>query len=96
MLRGAAGTIGTDHHLMRVKIRLHLRSRRKNANSKKINVDSTKLKDDKLLEAFQKDLQNTFENTKDDTISIDQKYERFLSQLKEKAKYHFPTDKTMN
>ena len=96
MLRGAAGTIGTDHHLMRVKIRLHLRSRRKNANSKKINVDSTKLKDDKLLEAFQKDLQNTFENTKDDTISIDQKYELFLSQLKEKAKYHFPTDKNMN
>ena len=96
MLRGAAGTIGTDHHLMRAKIKIHLKSRRKNVNSKKINVDSAKLKDDKLLEAFQKDLHDIFDNAKDDTISIDQRYELFLSQIKEKAKYHFPVDKNTN
>jgi exonuclease III len=36
MFRGAAGAIGTDHQLMRVKIRIHLKSRRKNVNSKKM------------------------------------------------------------
>jgi hypothetical protein len=96
MLRGATGTIGTDHHLMRVKIKIHLKSRRKNVTSKKINVDSAKLKDEKLLEAFQKDLHDIFDNAKDDTISIDQRYELFLSQIKEKAKYHFPVDKNTN
>jgi hypothetical protein len=55
ILRAAAGTRGTDHHLMLVKMRIHLKNRRKNVNQKKINVDSTKIKDDKLLAAFQKD-----------------------------------------
>ena len=96
MPRGAAGSIGTDHHLMRAKIKIHLKSRRKYVNSKKINVDSAKLKDDKLLEAFQKDLHDIFDNAKDDTISIDQRYELFLSQIKERAKYHFYVDKSTN
>jgi hypothetical protein len=54
MFRRAAGAIETGHHLMRVKIRMHLKSRRKNVSSKKMNVDMTKLNDGKLLEAFQK------------------------------------------
>ena len=93
MLRGAAGSIGTDHHLMRAKIKIHLKSRRKNVNSKRVNVDSAKLKDDKLLETFQKALQYILDTASDDTINIDQRYELFLSQIKEKAKYHFPVDK---
>jgi hypothetical protein len=96
MLRGAAGTTGTDRHLMRTKIKIHLKSIRKNVNSKKINVDSAKLKDDKLPEAFQKDLHDVFNNAKDDIISIDQRYELFLSQTKEKANHHFPVDKNTN
>ena len=96
MLTGAAGSIGTNHHLMRAKIKIHLKSRRKYVNSKKINVDSAKLKDDKLLEAFQKDLHDIFDNAKDDTISIDQRYELFLSQIKERAKHHFYVDKSTN
>ena len=95
MLRGAVGAIGTDHHLMRVKIRMHLKPRKK-VKSKKIHVDSTKLKDDKLLEAFQKDLHDTLNDAKDDTTSIDEKYDMFLSQIKEKAKQHFPVDKNSN
>ena len=96
MLRKAAGSIGTDHHLMRAKIKIHLKSRRKYVNSKKINVDSAKLKYDKLLEAFQKDLHDIFDNAKDDTISIDQRYELFLSQIKERAKHNFYVDKSTN
>jgi hypothetical protein len=61
-----------------------------------MNVDSTKLKDDKLLEAFQKDLYDILDDAKDDTISIDKRYEQFLSKIKEKAKYHFPVDKNTN
>ena len=37
---------------------MHLKTKRKNVGSKKIYVESTKLKDKKLLEAFQKDLHN--------------------------------------
>jgi hypothetical protein len=96
MLRRAAVFIGTYHHLMRVKTRMHLKSRRKKINSMRLNVDSTKLKDDKLLEAFQKDLYDIMDHAKDDTISIDERYELFLSKLKEKAKYHFPVDKNTN
>ena len=85
MFRRVAGTIGTKHHLMRVKIRMHLKSRRKYVNAKKMNVDSTKLKDDKLLETFQKDLSDIIYEATDDTISIDKRYELFLSQIKEKT-----------
>ncbi len=52
-----------------------------------MNTDSTKLKDDKLLVVFQKDLQDIVNTAKDDTISIDKRCEPFLSQIKEKAKY---------
>ena len=52
MLRGAAGSIGADQHLMRVKIRIHLKSRQKGTDRKKTNADSTKLKDDKVVTAF--------------------------------------------
>ena len=65
MLRRAAGAIGNDHNRMRVKIKLHLKSRRKNVNQKKVNIDGTKLKDAKLLQAFA---------PKGDAISIDQRY----------------------
>lgn len=41
MLRGVAGTIRADHHLMRVKIRIHLKSRKKGTGLKKIEGDST-------------------------------------------------------
>jgi hypothetical protein len=96
MFRKAVGAIGTDHHLMRVKIRIHLKSRRKNINQKKINVDSTKLKDDKLQSAFRNNLQDIFKATDDTTASLDEKYELFLSQIKQTAKHHFPVDKDTN
>ena len=67
MLRGVAGTIRADYHQMRVKIRIHLKSRKKGTGLKKIEGDSTKLKDDKLLTAFQKEIQDTL-NSSDDTI----------------------------
>jgi hypothetical protein len=46
------------------------------SNIQKSN-DITKLKDEKLLEAFEKDLCDIIDNAKNDTISIDKRYERF-------------------
>ena len=92
-LRGTAASIGTNHHLMRVKIRIHLKSRRINVNQKKTNIDSTKLKADNVLSAFRNDLQDIFNTTGDTTASLDEKYELFLSHIKQTAKHHFPLDK---
>ncbi len=78
MFRRAAGSIGTDHHLMSVKIRMHLKSRRKNANPKKINVNSTKIKDGNLVEAFQKDHCHIIDDAKNDTNSFHKRYELLL------------------
>ncbi|UJR37458.1 hypothetical protein I4U23_030161 [Adineta vaga] len=47
MLRSAAGVLGTDHHLMRVKIKLHLRSRKK---QKKTKYNISKFKDARASE----------------------------------------------
>ena len=96
MFRGAAGVIGTDHHLMRVKIKLHLRSRRKHVNTKKMNVDSTKLKDDKLLEAFQKDVSDILDDVWSNTMSIDDRYNLFLPQIKENTKHNFACNENTN
>jgi len=93
MFRKAPGTIGTDDHLMRFKNRMHLNRRRKNGNPKKIHIDSTKLKDGKLLEAFPKDLCEIIDDAKNGISTFHKRYELFLSQIKEKAKHHAPVFK---
>ena len=46
-LRKATGAIGTDHHLMRSKIKLHLKWRaKKDAQHKQLRLDQTKLADE--------------------------------------------------
>ena len=95
MFRRAAGVIGTDHHLMRAKFRMHLKSRRKNIDVKRLKMDTSKLKDQQLIGAFQKDLSGTTEEVKDVTISIDKRYELFTTQTNEKAKSHFSIDKNI-
>ncbi|CAF1083759.1 unnamed protein product [Rotaria sp. Silwood1] len=96
MLRSAAGAIGTDHHLMRVKIKLHLKSRKKLMKQRRVQYDITKFKDDKALESFQCDLRGTISGTSDDTISIDEKYSLFMEHLKVNAEKHFRLDKNTN
>ncbi|CAF2249578.1 unnamed protein product [Rotaria magnacalcarata] len=96
MYRRASGGIETDHHLMRTKIKIHLKSRRKGVLQKKTSIDAVKLKDEKLVEAFQKGLRERVDDANVDTISIDEKYEMFVSHLKEKAREHFILDKKVN
>ena len=52
VLRRAASAIGTDHHLMRVKVKLHLKSRRKINKKKKLKYDHAKIKDGDILKQF--------------------------------------------
>lgn len=73
--------MGTDHHIIRFKIRIHLKGWRKNANQRKISVDSIKLKDNKLPAAFQKDLHNVFNTSNNIEMNLDKKYELFSSQI---------------
>ncbi len=45
------------------------------------------------LEAFPKDHCHIIDDAKNDTDRFHKRYELFLSQIKEKAKHHFPVDK---
>ena len=55
-----------------------------------------KLKKEKALEAFQKDLSETINGANDDSINIDEKYALFVKHIKENAKKHFQVDKNKN
>ncbi|CAF0787582.1 unnamed protein product [Rotaria sp. Silwood1] len=92
MYRKAAGAIGTDHHLMRIKIKLHFKSRRKLVQ-KKVVYDPIKMKNDNALKQFQKDLIPTLSDATDETISIDEKYDRFVEHMKTNAEKTFKIDK---
>ncbi|CAF1203414.1 unnamed protein product [Adineta steineri] len=96
MLRSAAGAIGTDHHLMRVKIKLHLKSRKKIMKQKKIKYDSAKFKDDKSSELFQGDLNGTLSEASNESIGIDEKYSLFVEHLKIHAEKYFKLDNNTN
>jgi exonuclease III len=80
--RTAAGAIGTDHHLLRTKVKIHLRSRRKNQHPKRIRLDFKKLRDEKLLEAFQKDIEEKRKEATNVTMTIDEKYANFVEYVK--------------
>ncbi|CAM4844407.1 unnamed protein product [Rotaria magnacalcarata] len=95
MYRKAAGAIGTDHHLMRIKIKLHFRSRRK-LFQKKVVYDPIKMKNDNALKQFQKDLIPTLSDATDKTISIDEKYDRFVEHMKTNAEKILKIDENKN
>ncbi|CAF4074483.1 unnamed protein product [Adineta steineri] len=78
MFRRAAGAIGTDHHLMRIKIKLHLKTRRK-LQVRRTKYDYTKFKSEKALAMFQKDLNETLSDV--------------TESVKENAEKHFKLDK---
>ncbi|CAF0883692.1 unnamed protein product [Rotaria sordida] len=92
MYRKAAGAIGTDHHLMRIKIKLHFKSRRKLVQKKGVYV-STNMKNVNALKQFQNDLIPTLSDATDKSISIDEKYDRFVEHMKTNAEKIFRIDK---
>ncbi|CAF4329403.1 unnamed protein product [Rotaria sp. Silwood2] len=94
--RRAAGSIGTDHHLMRSKVKLHLISRRKKTQQKHLQLDRSKLQDDNIIENFQTDLKKSFEDVKSDGVNINVKYFTFVQHIKEAAETYFKFDNSDN
>ena len=54
--RKATEVIGTDHHLMRTKVKFHMKTRRRVVPQKHFLVDRTRMKEDTNVTAFQNDL----------------------------------------
>ena len=96
MFRRAAGAVGADHHLMRAKIRLHLKSRRKVIVQKRLRYDITKFKNEQEVQAFQNDLGETLNDAYNNSISLDAKSSAFVEHLKEHVEEHFKFDKGSN
>ena len=96
MFRRASGAVGTDHYLMRAKIRLHLRSRRKVMIQKILKYNSTKFKNEQAVKAFQNDLCEILNDAYTNSISFDAKYSAFMEHLKEHVEKHFKLDKDSN
>ena len=80
--RTAAGAIGigTDHHLLRIKLKFHLRSRRKVNVAQPPRIDRKKLKNEQLQPAFQAELSRRPSQTKSSIDNIDHKYNVFVGQ----------------
>ena len=92
VLRSCAGVIGTDHHLVRTKVRLHLRTRRKRTLlPRSSRLDKQKLHDPALRQLFQADLIAT--NARPSTSSsTNEQYHHFVENVNELAQKHFAED----
>ena len=92
-LRRATGAIGTDHHLLRSKIKLHLRcKKKKNRQQPQLRLDRSKLEDEVVVKRFQSELEKNLAESKKDDDSIDVKYAKFVKHIKEAAEDHFQPD----
>jgi hypothetical protein len=92
--RGATGGIGTDHHLLRAKIRIHLKCRQKTAKTGRLKLDRAKLNDENVLATFQAELTKYRENTKKDEmkLSVNEKFTKFADYIREHGKQYFGED----
>ncbi|CAF1313999.1 unnamed protein product [Adineta ricciae] len=77
----AAGTIGTDHHLLVTKLKLHLKSRRKRQKQRCGRLDIKKLKNGACIEAFQAELMNRPSTTDPNNVTINAKYSEFATHI---------------
>ena len=79
--RTAAGAIGIDHHLLRTKLKPHLKSRKRRPKQKSGRLDRKKLKDPELINAFQSEIINR-PPTSDSTMAIiNEKYTTFVEYV---------------
>ncbi|CAF4522848.1 unnamed protein product, partial [Didymodactylos carnosus] len=91
--RKAASGIGTDHHLMRSKIKLHLKSREKCASPQILKVDRVKLTDDKVLDQFRNDIAKNHKSLSNSHSNINERYANFVQGVMESALKNLAIDK---
>ncbi|CAM4800706.1 unnamed protein product [Rotaria magnacalcarata] len=96
--RGATDGIGTDHHLLRAKIRLHLKCRRKTEKKYRLRLDQSKLTDNCLVSAFQIDLANENKSIRRDnkTLSVNEKFTNFVNSVLERGRHYFGNNKSIH
>ena len=88
--RGATGGIGTDHHL-RAKVRIHLKCRKKTAETGRLKLDYEKLNNENVVAEFQAELlkhrNSTVEGNKD--LSVEEKFTQFTDYVRKHSKEYF-------
>ncbi|CAF3704228.1 unnamed protein product [Rotaria sp. Silwood1] len=80
--RAAAAAVGTDHHLIRAKLRFHLKSRKKLNQRRPSRLDRKKMQDIHRVEHFQQELERRPTTTSSNTMSINDKYSEFVEYVK--------------
>ena len=77
--------IGTDHHLFRSKIKLHLKcKKKKNRQQLQLRLDRSKLENEVLVKRFQSELEKNLAESK--------KYTKFVKHIRETAEDYFQPD----
>ena len=69
--RMAAGAIGTDHHLLRTKLKFHLKARKKTSKQHHVHLDQRKFKNEHLVKVFQAEIMNRQAAPGSDNMTID-------------------------
>jgi exonuclease III len=90
-LRRPAGAIGTDHHLLRTKVKLHLKIRTKKTKRPPV-LDKNKLYDREVLSQFQRDLSTKLQQAYDLQHDLDDKYKHFVRVMQQTAEQHLAPD----
>ena len=90
--RMAAGTIGTDHHLLRTKLKFHLKIRKKASKQHHAHLDQRKLKNEHLVKVFQAELKNRSTASGSDNMTINQKYANFVDYVNKTSNEIFTHD----
>ncbi|CAF3436013.1 unnamed protein product [Rotaria sp. Silwood1] len=88
----AAGTIGTDHHLLRTKLKFHLKTRKKSSKQHHIRLDQKKLKNEHFVKEFQVELMNRPTASNSNNMTINQKYANFVDYVNKASKKIFTHD----
>lgn len=90
--RSAAGAIGTDHHLLRAKIKLHLKSRQQHQRPKRTIHETNKLQDRNLVENFQQELNQRKIDSFKNNQTINDNYKNFVKHVQELGDKYFKQD----
>src|ERR1700722_4004853 len=72
--RYAVGGIGTGHHLLRTKVKIHLKCRQKGVRNNRLRLDTSKLNDDTRVKDFRTMIEAKSKTLYSSHMSIDEKY----------------------
>ncbi|CAF1042994.1 unnamed protein product, partial [Didymodactylos carnosus] len=90
--RAAGGAIGTDHHLMRTKVRIHLKCRQKKKKNGRLKLDPKKLQNQSLTKCFEDEVEEKRKTEYSNDMSLDEKYANFVKYVRECANKLFQSD----